>query len=549
LWLPSLFAAGEPDTVSLARQLHDEKRWEELARLARESPDAPAEVDYLGGLALARLERWGEARQVFERGRRKAPRDKRFSIELAGVAFKQKKPSEAKKALRRALSLDATDAYANDFLATLYLLEDNLEAALKYWNRAGKPEIEEVRAEPEPAVDAVLLDRAFAFAPAEVLRLEDFRRTKARLDLLGVFRRYRFDLEPAREEKFDVVFRSAERAEGDNRLAGTLLPALRGLPYQTVYLDVANLGQKARNFESLLRWDAQKRRAFAAFSAPLAGEAAWRYRLHADLRNENWDLREAFAGSGAPVGALNLRRSEAGIEIESRPVARWGWSSAALASHRSFRHSGFDEPWAREFLAGGFGLKARARVDYDLLRVPEHRFTTRAAARWQAGKVFREGRGPYSTLEGSLAARWLPRARGDDFETTARFRAGRTFGRVPFDELFQLGVERDNELWLRGHRGTRDGRKGSAPLGRNYLLADTSFEKTLFAGPVVSLGAGPFLDVGRIYDSSDALGSKKWLWDTGAQLRVRVMGSFEAVFIYGKDLRLGRNVFYATAMR
>ena len=65
--------------------------------------------------------------------------------------------------------------------------------------------------------------------------------------------------------------------------------------------------------------------------------------------------------------------------------------------------------------------------------------------------------------------RWLPTARGDDYETLARVRAGKTFGDLPFDELFMLGLERDNDLWLRGHIGTRDGRKGSAPLGQGLF--------------------------------------------------------------------------------
>jgi hypothetical protein len=57
----------------------------------------------------------------------------------------------------------------------------------------------------------------------------------------------------------------------------------------------------------------------------------------------------------------------------------------------------------------------------------------------------------------------FPRAEGNDYEMQQQFRAGKTFGTVPFDELFLLGLERDNDLWMRGHIDTRDGRKGSAP--------------------------------------------------------------------------------------
>ena len=59
---------------------------------------------------------------------------------------------------------------------------------------------------------------------------------------------------------------------------------------------------------------------------------------------------------------------------------------------------------------------------------------------------------------------------------------------------------------------------------------------------------GPFIDTGSIADSSGLFGSQRWLWDTGAQCKVRVLGAVTVVLIYGRDLRGGRNVFYATAV-
>jgi hypothetical protein len=59
---------------------------------------------------------------------------------------------------------------------------------------------------------------------------------------------------------------------------------------------------------------------------------------------------------------------------------------------------------------------------------------------------------------------------------------------------------------------------------------------------------GPFLDSGKITDPSGTLGVRKWMWDTGAQATVRVLG-VGITFIYGKDLRTGNNAFYFTAGR
>jgi hypothetical protein len=101
---------------------------------------------------------------------------------------------------------------------------------------------------------------------------------------------------------------------------------------------------------------------------------------------------------------------------------------------------------------------------------------------------------------------------------------------------------------MRAHVGTRDGRKGSAPLGRNYFLSNTEIDKNIYSNGLITLKLSPFLDSGKITDPTGTLGSPKWLWDTGAQAKVRVLG-VGMTFVYGKDLRTGNNAFYFTAGR
>ena len=116
------------------------------------------------------------------------------------------------------------------------------------------------------------------------------------------------------------------------------------------------------------------------------------------------------------------------------------------------------------------------------------------------------------------------------------------------DELFMLGLERDNDLWMRGHIGTHDGRKGSAPLGRSYFLSNWEADKNVYGNGLLTVKLGPFLDTGEITDPAPELGSHKWLCDTGAQLKLNAFGT-EVVFSYGKDLRSGSNVFYLMMLR
>ena len=109
-------------------------------------------MDFYYGEALAQLGRLTEAQNALEAGRRLAPADPKFPVELAGVAFRQKNYPQAIRRLRQATRLEPGDAYANDFLGTAYFLEGNIEASLKYWNRAGKPRIADVREVPPPRI-------------------------------------------------------------------------------------------------------------------------------------------------------------------------------------------------------------------------------------------------------------------------------------------------------------------------------------------------------------------------------------------------------------
>ena len=540
--------AAEARTEEEVRRLVAGNRWQEIVLRLEALPSRSAELDFYYGTALARLERWQEAEAAFQQGSRLAPGDARFPVELAGVEFKQKRYPRAAEYLRRALKLAPGDSYANDFLGTVYYLEGNVEAALKYWNRVGKPQVVQVRADPPPRVDAALLDRAFAFSPAGKLQLREFLTADERVRSLGIFPRYQFDLQAREDDKFDVSFRNQER----NRLGRTkweaLFLLLRGLPFLSVNPEVYNLRHEAINFVSLVRWDAQKRRVSAQFSSPFEGSAKYRYAVAADLRNENWDVMSSFMGPAQVLGGLNMRREALGFNLESFASGRWRWAVGAEVSHRDFRSVVAGAALTPELLAKGYQLKQTARLQATLWRVPERRFTLDGEVSSQAARLWSRRGEPFEKLQGMARWHWFPKNEGDDYETQQQVRAGKTFGNVPFDELFMLGLERDNDLPMRAHIGTRDGRKGSAPMGRSYFLASWETDKNIYGNGLLTFKLGPFLDTGKITDPSGQLGSRKWLWDTGAQAKLQVFGT-GIVFSYGKDLRSGNNAFYLTMLK
>jgi hypothetical protein len=534
---------AQTDPTPAAKQLFEQERWSELAQLWQQSPRSSADLDYYYGVALAHLERWVEARKALSDGQRLAPNDKRFPIELAGVAFKQKRYREARRDLHRALRLDPKDEYANEFLATVYFLEGNLEAALKYWNRVGKPQVAEVRSEPALKVRPALLDHAFAFAPASTLTLDELLASNVRLHGLEIFPTYKLNLEARSDGKFDAIFRAQELNGFGNSKLQALVRIFSGALFEEITPEYYNLHGSGTNIISLARFDTDKRRALAAINGPLGGSPKWRYRVSADFRNENWTVQTSFTGPSTFLGATNLRRESAGAEITRFVGARWNWTAGVELSHRDFRNVVSGIALTPELVTKGYQIKQQARFTYELWRSPEKRLTIVSSGNSQAGRLWSQPSQSFEKLQGTVGMHWYPREQGDDYEMQWRANAGKTFGQIPFDELFMLGVDRDNDLPLRAHIGTRHGEKGSAPLGRNYFLSNWESDKHVYSNGILTFKVGPFLDTGKILDSAQTLGPHKWLFDLGAQAKLNVLG-VGVVLLYGKDLRTGNNAFY-----
>jgi tetratricopeptide (TPR) repeat protein len=246
-----------------------EERWAELVKRLGPLSNRSAEQEYEYGIALAHLQHWDQARSALLRGSRLQPGDKRFPIELAGIAFKLKHNGRAISYLHRALRLDPTDDYANEFLATLYFLQGNLEAAVKYWNRIStpKPKIAAQPNEPFLRVRPALLDHAIAFSSGEAMQLTQLRSTDARLQNLEIFPSYRMDLVARSDGGFDSVLRAQELNGFGNSKAEVLLRTFRGLPFQEITPEYDNVRGSATNLIAVARWDPDKRRYAVKFQA------------------------------------------------------------------------------------------------------------------------------------------------------------------------------------------------------------------------------------------------------------------------------------------
>ena len=547
-------ATDDTQRLHSVRKLYEQKQWVQVLREAQGPAEQSGDFDFYAGMAFSRLERWREARDAFSKGVKKNPRDARFLTERAGAEYKLGDFRAAKLDLLRALRLDPRSSYVPGFLGTIYLLEGNLEAALKYWNRVEKPRLSSVEAVPSPKIKKTLLDRAITFSPPGILERESFLKANALLENLEVFPQWRMELTPSTTSASDDQDRASLRLNERNGWGASLLDGmlslLRGLPYGTVYPSNYNLNGDAVNFDSLARWDSEKRRLAVSVTFPAFQQPAKRVRIFFDARNENWNLSQTFFGSSTAISDLNMKRYAGGAEVHLVESGRWDLKVGVEGVSREFRNApaGLSRS-AAQFFTNSAGTDGWVGVHRSLIRVPERRYTLEGSAELRAGRNYSEGLGAFGSVKGELQSRWLPKARGDDYEFSATLRGGNTFGEVPLDDLYQLGVERDNDLWLRGHPGTLDGRKGRAPLGRQYLLLNTELNKTVYDGAFLRMQLGPFFDTGAIADSTGLFGSNTWLFDTGVQARIRVLGGVWVVLSYGRDLRRGTGTLYGTTVR
>ncbi|MCI0603889.1 hypothetical protein L0156_12860 [bacterium] len=450
----------------------------------------------------------------------------------ASMSYRRGDRELSKKYLQRILEKNAGDSYANQFLGTLFLMDGNLEAALKYWNRLGKPLIENIQLEPHPDVDPELLDRALVMAPASSLTREDYLATESRLQMMGVFRKQEFELKPhKKEEKFDLIVRpSVKKGAFSSKIKMATLAA-QGVFTETVQLEFPNIEGTTISASSLISWDEFKNRFYSSLSLPFGRHPHMRIRSFSDTRKETWAL--------APD--VDLLKWQGGVELAESVNGNWKWNSGAKVSHRNYDNIGsfsasFQEGWV---------IQAFANFDFSLLRIPERRFNVKSNLNTEVGKLLHSFSSPFLMLENSVEMRWFPRPAGEDLAMTGRFRTGKIFGEVPFDESFVLGVERDTDLLLRAHKSQSD-KKGENPFASAYALWNWDISKIVVDKKRYRLKLTPFLDVGKIFDSQLWRG-KQWFVDTGIQTGVQIFGAPELVLTFGKDLRTGRNVVYFSA--
>jgi hypothetical protein len=473
------------------------------------------------GVEFVQTEAWAAARDEFLAGAKEDPSDKRFPLALAKLEYQQGHRADARRYLRQVLRLDPANSEANDLLGQLYYLDGNYDAALLYWNRIQKPRIEGVEVIPPAPISRALIDRALPITTGEVLTRDQYLSSLAWTNNLQVFETPQLELSESADNNYDLELRW-RKVPAWMRLAS----AFGGVPFETFKLSWPNLGGQAATFTALERWDAQKRRSYLSMNGPVGGSAQTRYTYYADGRSETWNLR-------APTD-FRLQKVESGLLFHGLPSDRFAWTIGIVGADRSFPGSGFTP---------GITVKNVGALDFRLFDMPARRMTMDLHTSLETGLFFAKNQRLYERAQTYLLWRWLPRVSTKDHEALARIGYGTIIGHPPFDELYMMTTDTDYDLPLRGHREARDGKRGRAPIGGEYLLANLDFYKKLLPLGPVTIDVGPVFDIGTIWREYLPRENGKLLVDAGAQVRFRLPGGFRAVFSYAFDLRTGTGNF------
>ena len=514
-----------------------------LTPVIAENPTPDAYL-YLG-LAHANLSQNDRALELFGEAARLYPNDTRFHSEAAGVHLANGDIEAAVEALNRALSIDANDAYASDLLASLRLSTGNVRAALAVWNPVGRPRIDEVLENFSPQLIHWTVGHALTFGPGDILTYGAWKTTQARLFRSRLFSNVGLDVEPSGpDDLYNAIVRTSNRTNTPTEI---LIDLVRGLPIETTYLDLWDIGFSGISWRSNFRWDDDRRRLHGELIVPLPLQTLPIIEFRDTWRSERWDLSPSIRDAFASEATFDYKVNRVGVDLKLTPMHRveldLGIEYRNRDSTGSIAVLGMDE---RNSGMLDFGM---------ILNTVDGRYKNRVRVN---GFLARKSLlGDFSFSGGSLEI-------ANRFHITENARTvfdwsvtGATSGGdLPVDHYFILGLTSLTDHRLRGHVASDGGRYGKAPMGTDFVLLNTDIEHRLVTIPLFNALSIPFIEVkvlgffdsAKTFDRQRVFRQGEWLNDVGAGLRFETPTSAFTI-LYGRDTNGGENNFYGYVER
>jgi hypothetical protein len=508
----------------------------------RPTPD----IYLLLGTAYGNMKEYEKAEDVLEEGAERYSDDVRFPNALADLYLADKDVEAAKAALRRSLRVERNNPYASDLLATINMSEGEVQAALRAWNKTDRPIVDDILHNYYLNFGSWVVRSAVAFRPGGVLRYSQWRTTESRLLETENFSNVGLEIEPTPiPDQYNAIVRTTTKT---NTPADFIFGLVKGLPVQTSYLDVWNIGNSGINFNSNYRWEADRRRVEGQFKIPIRFPGAL---LHLELgntwRSERWNLSPTIRPEGLTRARFNYKANTLSVHLKQIPHYRV--EIGAGLDYRNRAASG-DLPE----LATDSGNTGRFRLETNL-RLADGRYQNRLHLE---GFAARESVLGDTNFSGGIAELNNRLTLFNDSRTYLDWsvKGGTSRGSLPVEEYFMLGLDTSPRHPLRGHTISDHGTYGRGPMGTDFVLVNFDVDRRLatlpffntFNIPLVLVKWEVFLDGAKTFDRNRIFKQGKLWVDTGAGLRFETpTQSFNIV--YGRSLRDGTAVFTAYVER
>jgi hypothetical protein len=480
------------------------------------------------GIAQAREGRTDAAGETLGRAIAMDPARPEALVERGGLRFLERRYEDAIDDFQSALRL-RDDAYARDLLASTLLLTGRGDPAIEEWNRLGKPALGTVKLVGLQHMGEPAVRRELSVDEGARLEVDDYRRTRLRLEETGFFVTVEMRPIVTSPGKVDLEIDVLER-RGFGPIPELAARGAVDLTRKKVRLAYANLGAGI-TLGGEYKWEATQPflgftlDAFRPLGFPgMLSIDGLRYRPTYDLEDGNGRFRLRTRGGGVRGRVVVASRTvvEAGVRFRDRAwdVARADTPDGTLVGLQL----GLDHTfWSgrRHDLAGSIRtVTARSFLGSDV------RFTRTLGQVVHHLHVQRPDGIPLE--HGSIAAQVVLGYGGEG---------------TPLEEMFAPGAASDMELPLRAHRQKRGGVLGRSPIGRSIALLNLEWRQRLFRTRVAQVGYILFYDGGWM--GHTARGGDLTLHDVGVGVRVGLRGSVLLRADYGRGLTDGKSALTA----
>ena len=509
--------------------------------LSAELADRPtADAYLLLGTAYGNMKEFQKAEDVFTEGSKRFSSDARLLNALGDLYLANNDADAARSALRQALRVDPQNNYASDLLATIDMSEGEVQAALRSWNKTGRPIIDDILHNYYLSFGSWVVRRAVAFHPAGVLRYSEWKTTESRLLETDNFANIGLEIEPTTiPDQYNAVVRTTTKT---NDLGNFVFNLVKGLPFETNFLDVWNIGNSGINFNSRYRWQAVRRRLDSQLKIPVPFPGLLNLELGNTWRLERWNLSPnvlpQYLGVARFIYDANILR----LHLKQIPYYRFDIGGGLEYFNRAAAGN-LPSPLASNSLnVGKFSVESNIRLFDGQYQDRLHLEAFAARASILGNINFSGG---VAELNNRIT---LSKDNRAYFDWTVK--GGTSRGNTPVEDYFVLGIDTFIRNPLRGHSAADHGVYGRGPMGTDFVLVNTDVERRIATLPLFNTLNIPFLtvkwevflDAAKTFDRNHIFQQGKLWVDTGGGLRFETpTQSFNVV--YGRSLRDGTAVF------